>query len=414
MPDHPSNHQLRRDCNRSRVARIAVPMGLGCLIWLSGFCDHSAARAHGTQSSKAAIQVGQFVPVAGEELPALPLLPHVSPGWEPGSAGDEAGPEQSYFEHSPSAPAAACDDIWLIDTRHPTPQNPQPQFSRLQCGQWNSGDEAGFVSANQDGVPLCVWIHGYQISAAVAQRMGLEIYRELRRTSPPCTKFRFVIWSWPSVKTGPCRIDARRKARRSDVEGFKLARVIEKLPTEVPVGLLGFSYGSRLTGSTLHFLGGGTLAGLPPVASSAGANGRSIRAVLLAGALDCDSFTPQGLNSSALSAADCILVLRNQHDPVLLAYRHLEEFAGNPAMGKVGPAPASNTEPLVVWNVSSDIRVSHDWRDYVGNPRIFAPIASLVLFADRGHTAGRACQTAAATPPAPSATSAPQPQAVTH
>ena len=171
-------------------------------------------------------------------------------------------------------------------------------------------------------------------------------------------------------------MDARRKARRSDIEGFKLARVIEQLPTNVPVGLLGFSYGSRLTGSTLHFLGGGTLAGLPRVASQDGStcsNSRSVRAVSGRRTRLRLGLLAQGMNWQCFAAADCILVLRNQHDPVLLAYRHLEEFAGTPAMGKVGPSPTSCAEPLVVWNVSADIRVSHDWRHYVGNPQIFAP-----------------------------------------
>ncbi len=279
---------------------------------------------------------------------------------------------------SPLTTPADLDDLWLIDSRDPTRENPCPRFHRYNCGDWTAADENGFLEAASDGIPVCVWIHGYQCHAESAIQVGLEVYQQMRRLAPAEVKFRFVIWSWPSLKNGPWRIDAQRKARRSDIEGYKLARVLEKLPAHVPVGLLGFSFGSRLAGSTLHFLGGGSIANLQLQSHSA-PGCRPVRAVLLAGAVDNNAFETNGLNSCALSVADCVLVLINRLDPALIGYHHLEKFRGTMAMGHTGPEGISAT-CVTSWNVTAAVRVSHDWRRYIRNDHIMGPITSLVLF----------------------------------
>ena len=308
---------------------------------------------------------------ARDELPTLPELsnPYAA------QAGEEL-PTPELTVQSP--PAVLGDDLWLIDTRQPTPEHPEPCFKRCVRGTWQQEDVQSFVEASADGLPVCVWIHGYQIPAGAAEAIGLDVYQHLRQLAPPEQKFRFVIWSWPSVKNGPYRIDARRKARRSDIEGYKLARVIRALPPEVPVGLLGFSFGSRLTGATLHFLGGGSIAGLCLGPDSA-CQPREVRAVLLAGALDNDAFATGKLNGCALGEGVCALVLTDRRDPVLFAYRHLEELSGAVAMGHSGPICVACPDRVSTWDVTSWVRVSHDWRRYIHSERILAPVAAMVL-----------------------------------
>lgn len=309
------------------------------------------------------------LPPIEQRLPAPPLPPapdlQASPGQLP-------------------RPLALRDDVWLVETRDPTPANPGPDFYRYSGGRRHSASLAEFLAANEDGLPLCIWIHGYQICPDTAEPQGLAVYEQMRRHCPPGVHFRFVIWSWPSIKSGPYCIDAKRKARRSDVEGLKLARLIRQLPPHVPVGLLGFSFGARATGATLHFLGGGRIANMV-LCEATEPELRPVRAVLFAGALDHDAFSPSGLHSQAASVVDCVWAFVNRCDPVLLAYRHLESFRGTVAMGHTGPvgvATIARPGQFITLDATARVLFSHDWRRYVNNPKIMGPATALLLFAD--------------------------------
>jgi hypothetical protein len=280
-------------------------------------------------------------------------------------------------------PLALRDDIWLIETRTPSTIQPAPQVYRYERGGRCAASLSEFLAANEDGLPLCIWIHGYQVCPEFAERMGLAVYEQLRQLRPCGTHFRFLIWSWPSQKDGSYRVDAPRKARQSDVEGFKLAQVIQKLPPQVPVSLMGFSFGARAVGATLHFLGCGRIANMAlPDCEPAS---RPVRAVLLAGALDHDAFSPKGLNNHAAQAVNRVCVLVNRRDPVLIAYRHLETFRGQLAMGHTGPVGVAEDQcpgQFSVRDVSATIGFSHNWTRYIYSPEIMQSIAPLVLYAD--------------------------------
>ena len=283
----------------------------------------------------------------------------------------------------PPRPLALRDDVWVVATRPAPSMEHCPHFYRYCGGQRRSAELSDFLAANEDGLPLCVWIHGYQVCPEVAEQMGLDVYEQMRKACPAGVHFRFVIWSWPSRKCGPYRIDARRKARQSDVEGFKLAKLIQQLPPQVPVGLMGFSFGARTTGAALHCMGGGRIANMALADCDPAA--RPVRAALLAGALDHDAFSPGGLNSHAAQAADRVCVLVNRHDPVLIAYRHLETFRGTMAMGHTGPVgTAGQYVPgqYVTYDVTWKIGFSHCWTRYVNSPAIMQPVSALLLYAD--------------------------------
>ena len=303
-----------------------------------------------------------------ERLPGPPL-PELNE--QPEEPGEAVGPP---------LPLALRDDIWLIDTRSPAIG---PQFYRYENGGRFAASLGDLLAASEDGLPLCVWIHGYQVTPDFAEQMGLAVYEQLRRANRCGPHFRFVIWSWPSEKCGPYRVDAPRKARQSDVEGYKLAQVIQQLPPRVPVSLLGFSFGARTTGATLHFLGGGRIANMALSDSDPAA--RPVRAVLLAGALNHDAFSSCGLNSHAPQAANRVYVLVNRRDPVLIAYRHLESFRGQKAMGHTGPVGICSSKDRSLFricDVSVNVGFSHCWTRYIYSPEIMRTITPMVLFAD--------------------------------
>lgn len=292
-------------------------------------------------------------------------------------------PEDIAGETGPPRPLALRDDVWIIATRPATAMEHCPLFFRYVDGRRHEAQLSDFLAANEDGLPLCVWIHGYQVCTDSAEQMGLCVYENMRKVCPPGVHFRFVIWSWPSRKSGPYRADARRKARQSDVEGFKLAKLIQQLPPHVPIGLMGFSFGARTTGAALHFLGGGHIANMALKDCDPAA--RPVRAVLLAGALDYDAFSPGGLNSHAAQAADRVCVLVNRHDPVLIAYRHLETFRGTMAMGHTGPARITGAclpGQFLTYDVTWKVGMSHYWTRYVKSREIMEPISALLLYAD--------------------------------
>lgn len=306
-----------------------------------------------------------------ERLPGPPL-PELN-----GKAAEEIG------AGGRPQPLALRDDVWLIETRSPSTIQPGPQVYRYERGGRYAASLSEFLAANEDGLPLCVWIHGYQVCPEFAERMGLAVYEQLRQLRPCGAHFRFLIWSWPSQKDGAYRVDAPRKARQSDVEGFKLAQVIQKLPPHVPVSLMGFSFGARAAGATLHFLGCGSIANM--ALENCEPASRPVRAVLMAGALNHDAFSPTGLNNHAAQAVNRVCVLINRRDPVLIAYRHLEHFRGRVAMGHTGPVgvpDAPGSGQFSSCDVSATIGFSHSWTRYIYSQEIMQSITPLVLYAD--------------------------------
>ena len=75
-------------------------------------------------------------------------------------------------------------------------------------------------------------------------------------------RIRFVIFSWPSSKvSGGLLNDVRVKAARTGPAGCQLAWLIDQMPAETPLSLVGFSFGARIITGGLHVLAGGSLGG---------------------------------------------------------------------------------------------------------------------------------------------------------
>src|SRR5262249_26100366 len=129
------------------------------------------------------------------------------------------------------------------------------------CRRWQPSDLASLTSASS-AMPTVIFVHGNQISPGDAKQEGLALYRRMVWASDSPTPIRYVIFSWPSSKIPGLLRDVRVKAMRTRPAGCQLAWLIDQLPGDEPIELIGFSYGARIITGALHVLGGGDLSGL--------------------------------------------------------------------------------------------------------------------------------------------------------
>jgi len=279
------------------------------------------------------------------------------------------------------APATAADDtygeVWLISTRAAprcgVGQTPQSGIGywRLEDGcSWQRTDSEAFFHGPGETVPTIMFVHGNRADASTAVRDGRILARRVRQEASGRT-FRFVIWSWPSdrVRGGPRR-DARVKAGYTNTQSHYLADCLDRLAPDMPVTLVGYSFGARMIIAALDLLGEGRLAGgeLRPQDDPQAPALR--RVVLVATAADADWLWPGGQRGSALSQVDRVLVTENRHDPVLKWYPLMYRCGGPQAMGYAGPAGCRCIASIDVLNLTRTVGRNHDWARYAADPRL--------------------------------------------
>jgi len=261
--------------------------------------------------------------------------------------------------------------LWLIDTRGLSGCDParEPDPKYWRCGpdrKWIAADLKAFLDADDPAVPTAFFLHGNRIDPGEAVELGSDVYAILRAEAQS-RPFRFVIWSWPSERIrGRVRRDVQVKAARSDVESYYLADCIRRIRPKVRISLMGYSFGARAIGGTLHLLAGEEFAGrsLPGPAPQRA----PLRAVLVAAAMDNTSLLPDGSSGSVLKSVDRLLVTCNPADRVLRWYPRMER--GRPdALGYTGPAFRSRLDPdskkLQVLNLSGEVGRRHKWECYL-------------------------------------------------
>jgi len=158
--------------------------------------------------------------------------------------------------------------IWLISTRRVSrcdlnrETDPPLDYRRLAPdGAWQESDREAFLATDDPAVPTCIFIHGNRETYRSAICTGMTTYRQLVACVPK-RDFRYVIWSWPAARVcRRTRDDLRLKASRSDVESCLLARSVDRIRADVPVSMIGYSFGARVITGALHVLGGGQVAG---------------------------------------------------------------------------------------------------------------------------------------------------------
>jgi hypothetical protein len=283
-----------------------------------------------------------------------------------------------------SADAPPCEnDVWLISIRgwRHCCQDVHIKYWRLRCNCWVPAGLEEYLASDVPGRPTCFWVHGWRIAADAAKTQGLDVYRRMACQS--CRPFRLVIWSWPSEPTKTFLEDARQKACLSDVGAYPLAWLIDRTDPRVPVSLVGFSLGARMSTGALHLLGGGQLAGWH-LHERVHPERTPCRAVLLAGALDNFSLAVGQRNGMALSQVDRMLLMVNCGDIVLKRYPMLcPGWNGPEAIGYTGPVGhLPHHEGLRTMYVNHIVGRKHDQDPYFDSCCILAAIVDTALFCD--------------------------------
>lgn len=241
--------------------------------------------------------------------------------------------------------------------------------------RWQQASLETLTSADPS-VSTIVFIHGNRLTNWDAKCEGLAAYRRIASQESDAP-IRFVIFSWPSAQvSGPLK-DVRVKALRTRPAGCQLAWLVDQLPAETPVTLVGFSYGARIATGALHILGGGSLGGMSVALQHP--DRQPLNAVLLASALHSDWLCPGHYHGNAMSMVNQMVLVNNCEDRAM-KYYHFSTTCGRPqALGYCGPTcidPASASK-IVELNVARYVGKEHDLFCYLSAPGVISEIAGL-------------------------------------
>lgn len=282
------------------------------------------------------------------------------------------------------------DQVWLISSRHlgcaSNVAADALQASLFEKGTWQPKPIAEFFLTDSPDVVTTAYIHGNRSDASQASADGLAVYFQLAGKYDHSRAVRFVIYSWPSDQIkGPLK-DIRSKAARADEEAFLFSRFLHKMNPDVPVGLVGYSYGARIVLGSLHLLGGGAFCGR---ATEPG-KGQPIRAALWAAAEHNDWPLPGHAHGQALGQAEHWFITINPCDPALARYGAVDKCGDPVALGYAGLAgglPPDLARRVEFLNVSGIVGGSHDMERYLYSSVIAPKTAKVVLWYDLGKAA---------------------------
>jgi hypothetical protein len=240
------------------------------------------------------------------------------------------------------------------------------------CGTWRDAPLDEALASLDPATPTIVFIHGNQIEACDAPAVGLRVVRRLGACADDERPLQVVVFSWASGKVPGLLRDFREKAARTRPVAYQLAWLLGKLPRETPVGLLGYSYGARVSSGAAHLIAGGSLGGLSLTEAQRSAAQRPLRGVFLAAAEDACWLAPGRYHGLAMESFDTLLLTKNPRDPAMKYYKFVPKKPDPPALGGVGPIGLSaDARPRVATkDVTSAVGRSHDLFDYLAAPGI--------------------------------------------
>ena len=286
-----------------------------------------------------------------------------------------------------------AEGYWIVSTAA-SPQSfdsSRPVFCPLvtrydDCVGFRRSNMADAKQGLIPGVPVCIVVHGSFMdtpSVTPESRATWSWLRNARRDQP----FQMIYFSWPSDEslTSLIGIDVLLLGSRASRNGFYLASLIQSLPPECPVCLVGHSHGARVISSALHLIGGGAVEGYR--LSCSGCRGRRIRTVFAAAAIDHDWFNPGQEYDRGLCCTECLLNLRNCKDPALCVYP-LRRIGSSRALGKSGFTDKDRwwlqgcACKVTDVDVSCAIGWKHMFPEYFNRPGMATLISNYVYFTE--------------------------------
>ena len=247
--------------------------------------------------------------------------------------------------------------------------------------KWIKGSAVEMLSSLDPSVPTIMFVHGNQVPACDAIDLGMQVYGRLVRCAEPSRPMQFVIFSWCSSKVRGYLRDVREKAARTKPVAWQLAWAMNQVPSGGSIGLLGYSYGARISSGATHLLAGGTLGSL-----SIGdtAPSRPIRVVYLAAAMDACWLSTKGYHRHAIDRVDSALITTNQVDPAMKFFRFSSKSYNPKALGYCGPIglSSSNRCKVRLSNVTSSVGRTHLLQEYIKAPGLMHSAWRRLAFVD--------------------------------
>lgn len=331
------------------------------------------------------LQVEADSPLNVPTVPELPLdVPLVPPVLSvppvppvPGTSPTVSLPEGYWIVstwHSPQTfddgPLQFCPEVKRID------QGVQMRLTRVE----------ELAQSLIPGVPVCIMVHGSFMDSPSVYPESCDTWNWLRAGS--CgLPFQMIYFSWPSDRplSALASIDVAVLGKRASRNGFYLTSLINKLPPDCPLCLLGHSHGTRVISSSLHLMAGGSVEGYQH--SQPGNAGRRIRTVFAASAIDHDWLNPGQRFDRALCMTECLMNLQNHMDPALKIYP-LRRIGSSRALGCTGFTEKDQRQlgesrrRVSNWDVSETIGMGHLWPNYVKRPALASQLRNYFFYAD--------------------------------
>ena len=263
------------------------------------------------------------------------------------------------------------DEVWVISSRHLgwpdcAAGAPALKYWRWDCGikNWDKLSAAEFQETDSATVATVIYVHGNRVDSWQAVDLGWYTYNAIVRQGDNDRPVRYVIYSWPSTRICGSQVDdLRYKANRTNGEAYYLGYVLSNIREDVPVALIGFSYGARVTTGALHVAAGGQICGnsLPADMARRG----NIRSVLMAAAMHNYWMWPGCFHGDALKSTDRMLILANSCDKVLRRYHWLFKGERPRALGFCGLSWCDQTGKVKELDCCCCVGKTHDSLSYL-------------------------------------------------
>jgi len=256
------------------------------------------------------------------------VLVHVTAG-APRARGD--APEHSSGCRDRSPAACIEPDVWSVSTRclpricHPVADADFFVERRDAPGCWNAAAVEDLAATDR---PVVFFIHGNRYDACAAKRQAVSLARRLDGCRPDAAPVRTVVFSWPSDSHGPPLREARDNFVRAEADGHYFAALLAKFSPEADLGIVGYSFGSKIALVALDDL-------VTADPGSKTARPGRIGLVLVTPAVSVGSLSPSGRHHDAIRSADRLTIFTNPKDEALRFFP-LVDPCGSAAAGYVG------------------------------------------------------------------------------
>ncbi len=299
---------------------------------------------------------------------------------------------ESMIIDSPSLPTSLPPGYWIVSS-HASPQYFDesapvfcPRVTRYdECAGFRQSSMQELTQAILPGIPVSVFCHGSFVSWEDVLVESRETWKWVHQASPD-QPVQMIYFSWPSdrpIIIPIIQLDVARLGRRAGRNGFYMANLVQQLPSECPVCLVGHSHGTRVVTSALHLMGGGAVEDY--VLTPGPCPHHRLRAVFAASAIDHDWMNPGERYDRALCSVECLLNLRNKCDPALLIYPLRRPFAGG-ALGAMGFTRRDRrdlgavSQKIQTLDLTSEIGHGHYWPNYFQRPWLARAIRNYLFF----------------------------------